>query len=207
MRTNWQTALRDGRWEWVRGLLVIAALSLLPVLGLSDFNTKGEPREAVVAQTMLASGNWVLPENNGGEFAYKPPMLHWAVAACSLPLGEVTEFTSRLPSALAAILAALATFRFFARRRDAQTGFLAALVFLTSSEVHRAAMNCRVDMLLTLFIVLALYAIARWVEGGLRGLPLAAILWMGCGTLTKGPVAILLPCLVGGAYAFVGPTD
>lgn len=181
-------------------LLLIVAVTLLPFLGLTDFNTKGEPREAIVAQTMLQTGNWVLPANNGGEFAYKPPLFHWAVAVCSLPFGDVTEFSSRLPSALAAIVLAFSTFLFFSRRRDETTGFLTALILLTTFEVHRAAMNCRVDMLLTMFIVLALYSLLRWVERDLKGFPLLAALMMGCGTLVKGPVAILLPCIVAGAH-------
>ena len=82
-------------------LLFIAAVMLLPFLGMTDFNTKGEPREAIVAQTMLQTDNWVLPSNNGGEFAYKPPLFHWLVALSSLPGGEVTEFTSQGPDILA----------------------------------------------------------------------------------------------------------
>ena len=183
---------------WLLPLVVIAVVSIVPWLGLIDFNTKGEPREAIVAWTMLDSGNWILPQNIGGEFAYKPPMLHWLVAAFSSVLGGVSPFTSRLPSALAAIVTALATYLFFAKRRDEQTGFVSALVFLTTFEVHRAAEACRVDMVLTMFIVLALYGLYRWAEQGLRGVPLWAIVWMGCGTLTKGPVAIVLPCLVVG---------
>ncbi len=57
-------------------LLAIALVSTLPWLGLTDFNTKGEPHEAIVGLTMLEQGNWTLPTNNGGEMAYKPPMFH-----------------------------------------------------------------------------------------------------------------------------------
>ena len=31
---------------------ILAILMLIPFLGLTDFNTKGEPREAVVAYTL-----------------------------------------------------------------------------------------------------------------------------------------------------------
>ena len=63
-------------------LLFLTLMMTLPWLGLTDFHTKGEPREAIVAQTMLAQDNWVMPHNNGGEIAYKPPFMHWCVAAC-----------------------------------------------------------------------------------------------------------------------------
>lgn len=189
-------------------LLLLGLIMFVPFLGLTDFNSKGEPREALVAQQMLQSGNWILPQSQDGEFAYKPPMFHWAVAAASLPMGEVTEWTSRLPSALAAVLTALYTFLFFTRHtrtRDDSLGqgFLAAVILLTSFEVFRAAANCRVDMVLTFFITAALFHLYTWTERGMRSFPLWAVIMMGLGTLTKGPVAILLPCIVCGAFALL----
>ena len=46
-------------------VLLMTVLTLLPFLGLNEFSTKGEPREAVVAMSMLQQHNWILPENNG----------------------------------------------------------------------------------------------------------------------------------------------
>ena len=41
-------------------LLSICVLTIFPLLGLTDYNTKGEPREAIVAYSMLEHGNWIL---------------------------------------------------------------------------------------------------------------------------------------------------
>lgn len=169
-------------------------------LGLSDFSTKGEPREAVVAQQMLVEGDWILPRNNGGEMAYKPPFFHWCVAAVSYLGGRVTEYTSRVPSAVAFLWMVCAVFLFYARRRDEGTAFIAALVSLTSFELYRAAVSCRVDMVLTALIVGALLELFKWYEGRLRGVPWLAVLLMSAATLTKGPVGSLLPCLVVGIF-------
>ena len=184
-------------------IILISALTLIPFIGLTDFNTKGEPREAIVAVTMIDTHNWILPQNNGDEFAYKPPMFHWLVATTSVVIGSVNEFSARFPSALAGVVLAVMTFCFFARRKNQQTALLTSVIMLTTFEVHRAATNCRVDMVLTLFIVLALYQLFRWTERDLRGIPIWAILWMGCGMLTKGPVAIILPCLVSCVYLWI----
>lgn len=62
-------------------VIIICIISVLPWIGLGDFSTKGEPREASVAISMLESGNWVLPQVYANEFAYKPPMAHWLMAA------------------------------------------------------------------------------------------------------------------------------
>ena len=184
-------------------IILISALTLIPFIGLTDFNTKGEPREAIVAVTMIDTHNWILPQNNGDEFAYKPPMFHWFVAATSVVIGGVNEFSARFPSALAGVVLAVMTFCFFARRKNQHIALLTSVIMLTTFEVHRAATNCRVDMMLTLFIVLALYQLFRWTERDLRGIPIWAILWMSCGMLTKGPVAIILPCLVSCVYLWI----
>lgn len=187
-------------------LALICVVTILPFMGLTDFNTKGEPREAIVAYSMLETGNWTLPVNNGGDIAYKPPFFHWSIAAISAITGKVTEYTSRMPSALALIAMVLTGFCFFAKRRGKELAFLMALITLTNFEVHRAGVNCRVDMVLTAFIVLALYQLFRWSEKGLKGLPWLAILFMGCATLTKGPVGFILPCMVTGVYLLIRGT-
>ena len=180
-----------------------AVITLIPFLGLTDFNTKGEPREAVVALTMLEHGNWILPINNGGDIPYKPPFFHWCIAFFSLFTGHVSEFTSRLPSAVALIAMTVGGFAFYAKKNDNKsvaTSLLAAVLTLTAFEVHRAGNNCRVDMVNTAFMVGALYLMYRWRERGRHGLPWWAILCMSGAALTKGPVGILLPCFVMGMF-------
>lgn len=184
-------------------LILICVVTILPFLGLTDYNTKGEPREAIVAYSMLETGNWVLPRNYGGDIAFKPPFFHWSIAALSLPFGGVSEGTSRLPSALALIGMGLAVYWFYARRKNAWTGLLTACVTLTCFEVHRAGFACRVDMVLTAFIVLALLQFYLWYERKQKGIPWLAILFMGCATLTKGPVGIILPCFVTGVFLWI----
>ena len=186
------------RTFWI--LLFVCIITLLPFIGLYDYNTKGEPRESIVSYSMLETGNWILSRNNGGEMAYKPPFFHWCVAAVSYVWGSVTEATSRFPSVVALVAMIMSGFCFFARRRDVRTSLVTAIICLTCFELHRAGMNCRVDMVLTALTCGALYMLYRWYEQGQRGIPLIAILIMSAGTMTKGPVGALIPCICMGAF-------
>lgn len=181
-------------------VIILAIVMMIPFLGLSDFNTKGEPREAVVAYTMLEHGNWILPINNGGDIPYKPPFFHWCIAFFSLIAGHVNEYTSRLPSAISLVLMTIGGFVFYAKRKDTQTSLITAILTLTAFEVHRAGMNCRVDMVNSALMVGAMYLLYRWWEKGKHQLPWLAILCMSGATLTKGPVGIILPCFVMGVF-------
>ena len=185
---------RDRNMAWM--VLLMAIVTLLPFLGLNEFSTKGEPREAVVAMSMLQQNNRILPVNNGFDIPFKPPFFHWCITAFSMLQGYVSEFTSRLPSAIALIALLVSTFCFYARRKNSNVSIIATILTLTAFEVHRAGTNCRVDMVLTAFIVGAIYLLYRWWERGSRNLPWLAILCMSGATLTKGPVGIILPCMV-----------
>ncbi len=186
--------IREKHYGW--WLLAFCILFLFLFMGLTPFHTRGEPREAVVAMSMLHSGNWILALNNGTEMAFKPPFFHWLVAAFSALAGGVSEYTSRLPSAVALTVMTLAGYRFYARRRGAAPAMLAALLTLTTFEVHRAGVNCRVDMVLAAMMVLSLYALYVWGERGRRGVPWVAVLCLSAAFLTKGPVGAALPCVV-----------
>jgi len=183
-------------------ILLIATLSTLPWIGLGDFYTKGEPREAALATSMIEKGEWVIPSSYADEFAYKPPLNHWLIAGFSLALnkGEVTPFTSRLPSTLAFIIMIGVCFMFFARRRPVLESFVSCLILITCFEIHRAAMTTRVDMLLTFFLVAGMIQMYTWYEKRRTGQLISVWFLLSMATLSKGPVGILLPCMIFGVY-------
>lgn len=186
-------------------LLIIAALLLLPWLGTTWFNSKGEPREAIVAMSILQSGDWILPVNYGGDIPYKPPFLYWLIAIFAKLFngGVVNEYISRLPSALACIAMIWTGYRWSARLRGERFGMIMSLVTLTSIEVFRAAIACRLDMVVTATMIISMYLLfdLHYRHCRHRAIKyLATILLMSAGTLTKGPVGSLIPCMVMGVY-------
>ena len=190
---------------WMLALLCF--LSLFLFIGQTYFNTRGEPREALVGMAMLESGNWTLPITNGVDMAYKPPLFHWCIAMISSIVGEVNEYTSRMPSAIALATMVLGGFMFYAKRRSTEVAFLMGLITLTNFEVHRAGIACRVDMLLSALMVLALYELFKWAQKQLRGIPWLGILFLSGAFLTKGPVGMVLPCMVVGVYSLIRGTN
>ena len=93
---------------------------------------------------MLQTGNWVVPTLYGEPLFTKPPGMYAAIALCSWPFGEVSEWTARLPSASAASITVLLMYWFFARqlavrgavgRRDhADVGVLAGALDLRGNR-------------------------------------------------------------------------
>ena len=181
-------------------VIIVCAMLFIPWLGDTYFYSKGEPREAVVAVSIIQSGDWILPVSQGADIPYKPPLLAWLIALFSMLFnhGHVNEFLARLPSAIAATAMLAATWKMVRRNDTGRMAWLTVIICATSFEVFRAAMACRVDMLLTACMVCGIYAMATMHSRPLNAL--WAILLLSGAVLTKGPVGALLPCLATGIY-------
>lgn len=194
---------RDPRSTLRRDLLLLAlagALLLLPALGARDLWNPDEARYAQVAREMGDTGSLFVPQLNGRLYAQKPPLLFWSILAASLPFGEVTEASARLPSALAALAALLLVYRLGRRFFGRRAGWLAAVVFLTCVKVIWQGRFGQIDMLLTGLVTAAVWFWARAHTEDRPRLTWLFFLFAGLATLAKGPVGLLPPLLAILAY-------
>ena len=178
-------------------LAVAAALVLLPGLGNHDLWAPDEPRYGQVSREMMTSGDWLLPHVNGRIYTDKPPGWFWCAAVLSLPGGDVTPLTARLPSALAALGLLLLVAWWGECRLGTGSGTRAAVVLASTFLFFDLGRSAHLDMLLALLVSLSLLA-GRDVMaagGGRAGL---LLFWLAAalGVLVKGPLGLLLPLLV-----------
>lgn len=153
---------------------------------------------------MLERGNLVSPTLNAQPRHDKPILIYWAQAATVSLLGP-TEFGFRLPSILAAMLWMWALYRFCLRHGDRTTALVATLAMALSLQVGLIAKAAIADALLNLFICLALFGVydyfvaVRAGQGVRESRRLLAWTYavLGLGFLTKGPVAVMFPLLIG----------
>lgn len=187
----------------ILAVALLAALMTLPFLSLIPFFTHGEAREALSPQAMLKTHNWVLPKRYGDEIATKPPFMYWLVAIFSLPQGEVSEFTARLPGALLSILATCSLFYFVGKGWDSRLASVACLILIGSGGWIMEAVSARLDLTLSALMFMGFCVLYFWEERKLKGLPFLAILLFTGATLTKGPVAIGLPAMALFVYLMI----
>src|SRR5262245_34786246 len=153
---------------------------------------------------MLVAGDWITPHINDAVYLDKPPLFFWATGA-ALALFGTGEWAARLPSALAAI-AAIALVTAFARRRfGAAIGGASAAILALSPLYVVFGRLVIFDMTLLLFTTIAVVAAFETIEAERPGrlLPAAFFAAAGLGTITKGPVALVMPLLVAVAWALV----
>ncbi|HEX2710935.1 MAG TPA: glycosyltransferase family 39 protein, partial [Candidatus Acidoferrales bacterium] len=168
----------------------ICFFSHLATLGLVG---PDEPRYASVARTMAESGDWVTPRLNGQPWFEKPVLYYWCAAA-ALHAFPTSELAARLPSALAAALAALGLGWIAWRSYGYEAARAVLLIFPTCIGVCGFARAATPDMLFSAAltgVMLAGYHAQAQERGSIaaRG---AFGAFLGAATLAKGPAAIAL---------------
>jgi 4-amino-4-deoxy-L-arabinose transferase-like glycosyltransferase len=185
----------SNREKYVLYCLLLAAILILPWLPLSKFYTRGEPREALIAQSMLATHNYILPRGYSNTLPSKPPVLHWLITIASSIGGEVTEFTARIPSVLTSLLFVV-FLAWLVIAYETYSLRWAPLILLTSFEWMRAAISCRVDMLHAASLAAGLLCYFLWQQKKENKTALAAIFFLVLATLSKGPVGAVIPGII-----------
>jgi 4-amino-4-deoxy-L-arabinose transferase-like glycosyltransferase len=161
-----------------------------------------EGRYAEIPREMVVTGDYVTPHNDGVRYFEKPPLVYWATAA-SLRIFGHNEFAVRFQAAAASVGSVLVTAMLGEAMFGASAGLISALALLLSPLFFIFARFATPDPLLAFFFSSALacfYFAARqgnFYHGASRKLMLAAAGLLALGTLTKGPVALILGGAIG----------
>src|SRR5215831_20293656 len=158
------------RVAWVTALChPVVLLSFLCLLlffhGLSAGELyRTENLRAIIAAEFLRSGDWIVPRLYDEPLFTKPPGMYSAIAAVSWPFGGVTEWTARLPSAIAATLTVFLFYWYFARQLGRSAGFIAALILPMSIMWLDKAPSAEIDMLQVMWVAAAIVFFFRAIE-------------------------------------------
>ena len=193
------------RWwlEWeFWAVLTLAGLIYGSRLGAA-LPSGEEPRRGQVAREMIASGDWIVPRQQGLPFLSRPPVQNWAIALVALARGTVDAVAIRLPSVLALLLTTALIYA-YGRTFLSRLGALwAAAAYPTMGLVLQFGWLGETESLYT-FVVAGSLIAWRWASttgrspllGWCGGYALAAL-----GMLTKGPQAPIY--FVGGVALFL----
>lgn len=204
----------------VRGVLVglvVYCAVLLPLIGIPLIGGSSEAREAQVIEVMHRTGELVLPLRNG-IVPSKPPMYHWIGYGVSFLVGEVSEFSARVPSLLLAMgvllfvsIIAHRSSRLLQRLDSTlalpAVAYLAPVFLALTYGFHIMVTQAMVDMTFTFFVWGAFCALLatdpqRWSSDRILS-PIATFLFWMCvagGVLSRGPLGAGLILFM----AFVG---
>jgi 4-amino-4-deoxy-L-arabinose transferase-like glycosyltransferase len=193
-------------------LAIVSVTVLFTHLGSARLWDRDEPRNARASHEMLARGDWIVPTFNGELRVHKPILLYWGQMLSYLTFGE-SEFSARLPSALAAILSIVSVAVLASRLSGGQSGinrdgYWAAGALATSLLFVMAGRAATPDACLIGFSTAGIAALvtsalapaqpfssghvraARWIPAAF------GYTMIGLAVLAKGPVGLVLPLAI-----------
>jgi 4-amino-4-deoxy-L-arabinose transferase-like glycosyltransferase len=199
-RADTATAASREAYRWLVWLFWSAAVGiLLYQLGEVGLFDPDEGRNSEKAREILVLNDWVTPHENFYPVLDKPMFFYWLVALAYKLFG-VSEWSARLPSALAALGCLVIVYRFAARRWGRWEALWSALFLLSCAEFFVLARIVILDMPLTFFLTLALcsfYEAVHADEAKRRRLWCSAMyVSLGAATLIKGLIGVVLPGIV-----------
>ncbi|MEY3025738.1 MAG: hypothetical protein RLZZ238_635 [Planctomycetota bacterium] len=223
--SDWLTALRAQsplrkRDSWLLSaaiVCVLAACAFLVGMRAVPVTDRDEPRFAQASRQMAESdrlADWVVPRVGDELRLKKPPLIYWVQAPTVLVAtgGDPSQdaiWMYRLPSALAALVAAFATMWLGRAMFGGNTGLLAACLLVVSPVIVTDCHMARADEVLLATTTLAmcvLWTLWREHRAGRRpGFARVVLFWffIGLGVLAKGPITPFVAgtCVLGCAAA------
>lgn len=181
-------------------IIFIAGVILIPGLFLRDFTPINELKYIHIAKQMFVHDKWFILYDNGDFYTDKPPLFFWLINLTKILTGTyslgVIGFFSVIPSILAAITAYLLVKHYV----DAKGALPAALMLMSTAGFLVAGSCIRMDMLMNLFIVLALsiffLVYDRYKRTGvIEKKSYLIYFFIGIAVLVKGPTGIIVPLM------------
>ncbi len=193
--------------NWPRERLYVIAVVLLwgilyiPALFHPALLDDADSVHAEAAREMLVRHDWVTLYANGIRYLEKAPLMYWGMAT-SFELFGVSEWTARLPIAIAMLGLLLAAYVLAKRVYAAKAGLYAAVILATGFGPYIFTRITLPDVLVALWLTLAVHFFLRTLD---EHPPSCAACW-GLGAacalnvLSKGLIGIVFPAAIIGVY-------
>src|SRR5690348_12124555 len=170
----------------VLGLLIVTLM--LAVLWFAQIQQRqllepDEGRYAEIPREMVATGDWITPRLNDLLYFEKPPLQYWATAA-AYELFGLHNWTARLWSVLTGLAGVALVFYAGRRIHSSKAGMYAALVLSSGVLYFGGAHINTLDMGLTLFLELTVFALVLSRRPGISTIEAQGwihVAWLGMG--------------------------
>jgi 4-amino-4-deoxy-L-arabinose transferase-like glycosyltransferase len=181
-------------------LVLIVAFALLWKLGAGSLAAWDEAIYAQVSKEIVQSGDWLTLRWEYQPWFEKPPLFLW-ITALFYRLSGVNEFWARVPSALSGIALIGVTYLIARDTYGKRVGFLAAVILLTCYHFLSFSRFGTMDVMLTVFTYLAVYAYLRLNKENQKWWYLV---WSSCALalMVKGAGGIIAPAAIVLALVF-----
>ena len=140
-----------------RSIIFLSLILLLAGNWILPITDRDEARFSEASREMILRGDYIVPFFNDAYRFDKPILIYWCQAA-SYQIFGVNDFAARVPSVLFTTATALLLVRWGRKRMNAQTGFLAGVMFVAGLHIAVIGRVATADMALVFFVTLAVWS-------------------------------------------------
>jgi 4-amino-4-deoxy-L-arabinose transferase-like glycosyltransferase len=196
-----QVSVDDSQFGLRAGcVLVLTAILFFARLGARAL-WSSEFRWAEIAREMLVTHNYFWPTINGHVYYDKPLGSYWLVLFSTPFTGGLDEAATRVPCAIAGILAVALLMLLVRRLYDARAAILSGVILATSFSFVFFSRHASADVETLTGELAALLLFNHYEDRGGGIWVVGLWLIMAATSLTKGLLGFVLPILVIGAYS------
>lgn len=187
--------IRQDSKNWIWFFCALYLIALVPAMLLRDFTPSNELRYLSIADEALRNCTFFAFTNQGIPYADKPPLYLWWVMLCRVIAGRHCMMLLSLMTLIPACVIFLVMDRWIRPYVSTATRGIATMMLATCVMFIGAVMVLRMDILMCMFIMLALRSFWLWHTDPLHHPSQRWLfpIWIFLGVFTKGPLAFLFP--------------
>jgi len=152
------------RWRYI-----VFFLLLIPVFIFRDYTPTNELKYISIAEEALTHGHYFTFYDHGEIYADKPPLYLWIVMLMQSIFGYVSPFMMSFFSVIPALVILFIMDKWTRNSLNKAERVSAASMLMTTCFFLGAALTVRMDMLMSMFIVLSLYSFYSLYTGTHHG--------------------------------------
>ncbi len=183
-------------------LLLAVLLNFFILLGITPLFNLDEGAFSEATREMLHNHNYITTFLEGNLRFDKPIFIYW-FQLLSIKIFGINEFAFRLPSAIAATFWVGGIYYFVKKVYNEKVAFLSSFFMVTTLQIGLIAKAAIADSMLNMWIAFSMFSIYLYLKEKKEKYLLFAFAFIGFGTLTKGPVAIMIPLVVTFIYMLI----
>jgi 4-amino-4-deoxy-L-arabinose transferase-like glycosyltransferase len=171
---------------------------------LRDFTLDNELRYLSIADEALRQGTFFTFSNHGIPYADKPPLYFWIVMAGKMLFGYHNMLFLSLFSFIPALIIIHLMGQWVKPLLSKIERLMAELLLLTSSFYIGTAIVLRMDMLMTMFIVLSLHTFFKMYNGQAKSRDSFLFpIFVFMAIFSKGPMGLIVPLISTAVFPFI----
>jgi len=150
---------------------------------------------ARISRGSLEHNSWLVQMEEGKQTFIKSPMVFWT-AMISFKLFGISDFTAKIPSAIAAVITSFAILFICLKLFNSyKTGLMAVFIYLCSLQVYASSHQICTDSLFQMFLLLSLFFSIKGIKDNKLWFLLSGFL-NGMVFLSKSALGFIIPSTI-----------